>query len=115
MNDYADTMTKAMYGEYARHIAFNLVLQDQGKENGKRLASFVGTTSFADVMGYGFKKNHCLVLCDAVIRPHLVIESDHLRGTGLTGIITSSSMSGVREWVRHGNVLVNNLPSRLKE
>jgi hypothetical protein len=109
--EYTNIMTQAMYGQDARHVAFNVVLQDQGE--GK--AAIVGTTSFAKTMGYGFKKNHCLLLCDVIIRPHLVIESNHLRGVGLAGIVTSSSMSGVSEWVRKGNILVNNLPSRLKE
>ena len=100
-----------MFGEHARHVAFNVVLQDQGDSK----AAIVGTTNFAKLMGYGFKKNHCMLLCDAIIRPHLVIESDHLIGVGLAGIITSSSMSSPDEWVRHGNILVNNMPSRLKE
>jgi len=111
MKEYADAMTRAMFGQDARHIAFNVVLQDQGDNK----AAIIGTTQFAKLMGYGFKKNHCLLLCDAIIRPHLVIESDHLVGSGATGILTSSSMADVSEWVRHGNILVNNLPSRLKE
>jgi len=111
MREYVDAMTQAMYGQDARHVAFNVVLQDAGEGN----AAIVGTTSFAKVMGYGFKKTHALLLCDAIIRPHLVIESDHLIGVGLTGIVTSSSMAGVSEWVRNGKILVNNLPSRLKE
>jgi len=111
MNEYADAMTKAMFGQDARHVAFNVVLQDGG-ENG---CAIMGTTKFPKVMGYGFKKTHCLLLCDAIIRPHLVIESDHLIGVGAAGILTSSSMAGVSEWVRNGRILVNNLPSRLKE
>lgn len=108
--EYADVMTRAMYGIHARHVAFNVVLQDAGKNK----AAIVGTTNFARSMGYGFEKNHCLILCDAIIRPHLVIESDHLRGVGLAGIITSSSMAGVDEWIRNGKILVNNLPSQRK-
>jgi len=113
--EYADAMTRAMFGQDARQVAFNFVLQDGGKEKGRHIASIVGTTQFADLMGYGFKKTHCLVLCDAVIRPHLVIESDHLVGVGAAGILTSSSMASVREWVRNGHILVNNLPSRIEK
>jgi hypothetical protein len=102
MKEYADAMTQAMYGVHARHVAFNVVLQDAGDNK----ATIVGTTGFASLMGYGFKKTHCLLLCDCIIRPHLVIESDHLRGMGLTGIVTSSSLTGVDEWVRNGKILL---------
>jgi len=106
MKEYADIMTKAMYGENARHVAFNVVLQDAGENR----AAIIGTTSFASLMGYGFKKNHCLLLCDAIIRPHLVIESDHLRGVGAAGILTSSALRETDQWLEHGRILVNNLP-----
>lgn len=108
-SEYGDVMIRAMFGMDARHVAFNVVLQNADDNK----AAIVGTTTFANVMGYGFQKTHCLLLCDAIIRPHLVIESDHLRGTGLAGIVTSSSMADVEEWVRNGNILLNNLPSRL--
>lgn len=97
---------KAMFGEHAVHTAFNLILQDAGEPD---RASFVGTTSHRSTMGFGFSKTHCLVLCDAIIRPHLVIESDHLRGVGLAGIVTSSSMCGPDEWLHHGRIIIDNM------
>lgn len=111
MKEYADVMTRAMFGEHARQVAFNVVLQDG---DGEGRCAIIGNTTFGRQMRFDSKAPHVLLLCDAVIRPHLVIESKHLIGVGAAGILTSSSMTGIDEWVRHGKVLLNNLPSKYK-
>jgi hypothetical protein len=108
MND-TQVWTKAMFGQHARQVAFNVVLQDG---DGEGRCMIIGNTTFGKEMRFGSKLPHVLLLCDAVIRPHLVIESNHLIGCGASGILTSSSMAGTEEWIRHGNVLLNNLPSK---
>jgi hypothetical protein len=107
MND-TDAFTKAMFGQHARQIAFNVVIQDG--EDGK--GTIIGNTMFGREMRFGAKGTHVLLLCDAIIRPHLVIGSNHLRGVGSAGILTSSALTGTEEWIRHGTVALNNLPSK---
>lgn len=100
-----DPYVKALFGQHARQVAFNYVVQDP--TNAENKAGLVGTTSFAKEMGFEARGTHVLVLCDAIIRPHFVIESEHLVGSGLTHILTSG-MADMEEWLRHGRVVLNN-------
>lgn len=105
-----DIYTRAMFGQHARHVAFNYVVQDAG---GNR-AAIVGNTVLADEMAFGALRAHpeaphVLVLCDAIIRPHLVISGRHLIGMGASGILRDG-LSSVDEWLEHGKVVINNMP-----
>lgn len=100
---------KAMFGENARQVAFNYVLQGAGENK----AILLGNTTFAKEMAFGgsLEAPHVLVMCDAIIRPHLVIESKHLVGEGVAGIV-SRGIADVNQWLQNGRVVLNAIPRR---
>jgi len=93
-----------LFGKGSRHIAFNYVVQGCGDSLDR--AAIIGTTCFAKDMSFDGikKKTHTLVMCDAIVRPRLVVVSDHLRGVGITGILTTG-MAGMEDWAKHGEVI----------
>ena len=101
----SDLYMKAMFGEHARHAAFNYILQPSGNNN----AAVLGITSHADKMAFGasLESPHILVLCDVIIRPHLVIESSHLVGSGASGVL-KSGFADIDSWLEKGKVILNN-------
>ncbi len=105
-----DMWTRAMFGEHARKAAFNYVVQGTGQGR----AAIIGNTSFADAMAFGgdHERAHVLVLCDVIIRPHLVIESRHLQGCGAAAILTSDALASPESWLHEGRVLLDNMPMR---
>lgn len=105
LDPLVDPYIKTLFGCQARKAAFNYVLQPDGAGNG----AVIGITSLADVLAFGGKRTHTLVICDVVIRPHLVIESDHLAGAGASGIL-KGGMADVDAWLQHGHVLIDNIP-----
>ena len=84
-------MIKAYFGINAIHIPLNLVIQAQGEVNGQFLVTVVGQSSVAagqqHPLQFGSKRIHQLVLGDAIIRPRLVLDSDHFQGAGLGGLL----------------------------
>lgn len=109
MNGEVEAMMRAMYGQHARHAAFNYVVQGCREKND---AAIIGNTVFAMDMSFGGVAQgiHTLVLCDVVIRPHLVIASNHLQGCGAAGILTSDALASPTEWIEKGTVILNNIP-----
>jgi hypothetical protein len=103
-----DPYIRLLLGAQTIHAAFNYVVQG-GK--GQDRAAIIGSTSFAKQMSFGGieKGVHTLVCCDVLIRPHLVIASDHLTGTGAAGILTSSDgLASAEAWMKHGTILIKN-------
>lgn len=98
-----------MFGAHAVQAAFNYVVQPTGQDN---RASLVGTTSFAREMSFGGSEHgiHTLVLCDVIIRPHLVIASNHMAGRGASGILTSSDMASPEQWLAQGKIIHDLMP-----
>lgn len=110
MNDIEDYYTKALMGNQATKAGFNYVVQQTGKAN---QATIIGNTAFASEMSFGASPNapHVLVLCDVIIRPHLVIQSEHLLGTGIAGI-AKDGIANADSWLKHGKIIINNMPSQ---
>jgi hypothetical protein len=81
---------RELYGEHARHGTGWLYVQNQGQG----VVSFVGASSQHGVaehqFRYGSRREHQFVLGEVIIRPHLVIATDALRGTGLSGLATGA-------------------------
>lgn len=104
-----DPYIKAMFGEHAVRAAFNYVVQPTGQDN---RAAIIGNTVFAQEMSFGGASHgiHTLVLCDVVIRPHLVIASNHMAGRGASGILTSSDMASPEEWLAKGKIIHDLMP-----
>ena len=99
-----ETMTRAMFGENAVKVPIRIIVQDPG----------AGVVLFAGAMRskaltFGSELSHQYILGDAIIRPHVVLESDHPQGMGISGIMTSSMYADPFEWVRHGNVILDPL------
>ena len=93
---------KVMFGENAVHVPFNFVRQEAGSDKGLILGQETGVK-----LAFGSKLSHVMVKGDMIFRPHLVIESEHPQGMGVSAIITSSTFSDLQEWVDRGNILFN--------
>lgn len=87
MSIYGDTdMARVMYGENARHVPCWLYTQGPGS-----VISFVGAsrTGGPNPLAYSQRATQFIV-GEIIVRPHLVIATDALRGMGLGGLATDS-------------------------
>lgn len=102
-----DIYTKALYGENAIQVPMHFIVQTAGEREGFDCVSFVGACAYGkpNPMRFGSTLTHQLVKCDVVIRPHLVIESNHFAGHGLTGL-ARGPLAGGDEWIEHGRILI---------
>lgn len=78
--------TRVMYGERARHVPAWLYVQDVGAG----VVSFAGASrvdSKAHPLRYGSERTHQFIVGELIVRPHQVIATDALRGTGLEGLV----------------------------
>lgn len=100
MFDDSDAMRKAMYGQHSIHVPMWMVVQDQGPDT----VAFIGGSRSKDLT-YGSSLVHQLILGEVIIRPHVVVESEHLKGHGLTGLAQCGS--DMDDWVRNGKVIVD--------
>lgn len=80
-----DYFTRAMYGEWARHVPAWLYVQNNGE--GQR--SFVGATQSTD-LSYGQPHTHQFILGEIIVRPHFAVSSNAFRGHGLTGLASAN-------------------------
>ena len=97
-----DKMAKVMMGQHAIHIPFRAVVQEQGEG----IVSFIGAIK-GEKLRFGSKMVHQLVSGDIILRPHVVAETNHLTGMGLSGIATSSAFFDLREWKTEGNIILD--------
>jgi len=97
-----ETQIKMLFGCNAIRLPIRLVVQ----EHGEGIVSFVGAIRDQSLR-FGSTMAHQFVLGDAVIRPHLVMESEHCKGMGIASIMTSSSFSEIGEWVDKGKVILD--------
>lgn len=85
---YGDAdMARVMFGDNARHVPGWMYVQDQGDGT----VSFVGSSRVKDAphpLRYGSDRTHQFFVGELIVRPHLVIATDALRGTGLAGLAT---------------------------
>lgn len=85
--------TQALYGQHARHVPAWMYVQD----GGTGIVSFVGASKvnveqhLAGVhpLRYGSTRTHQLIVGEIIVRPHLVVATDDLRGMGLAGLATN--------------------------
>jgi len=98
-----DVYTKAMFGCNAIQVPLNLIVQPVNESNTKVTGIFQGQHPNMAQMMFGSKRTHVLILGDAVIRPRLVIGSDHLTGEGLTSI---ASFGFDRKWADKGDIIL---------
>ena len=78
---------------------------------GPGLVSFIGASKSID-MRYGSDMTHQLIVGELIVRPHYVISSNHFRGYGLAGMLTSACDLG--EWIHNGGQILADHLGRLK-
>lgn len=88
---------RLMFGQYTIHVPMWMVVQDQDP-----VVTFVGASRDLRLR-YGSERTHQLILGEMVIRPHVVIATDHYTGTGLSGMVNHGPQ--INEWVKHGEVI----------
>jgi hypothetical protein len=90
--DGIDT-ARLMFGENARHVPAWMYVQD----NGPGGVTFIGASNVTGThrpapdatphpLRYGSERTHQLIVGELIVRPHLVIATDTLRGMGLTNL-----------------------------
>lgn len=98
----SDPYTAALFGQHAVHVPAWLYVQNQGEG----IVSFVGASRVADLahpLRYGSARSHQLIIGEIVVRPHLVMGTDDLRGQTLSGLALGDHHDEV---IRHGEPLV---------
>jgi hypothetical protein len=95
-----DPYIRMMFGCHAVRVPIQMAVQQASEHT---LVTVTLTRAMPGDLRFGSDKAHQLVLGDAVIRPHVVLETDAFKGHGLGGL----AMEPVEEWVRQGNVLLN--------
>jgi hypothetical protein len=86
---------RLMFGENARQVPAWFYVQD----NGAGGITFVGASNVTGThrpapldhphpLRYGSERTHQLVVGEIIVRPHLVIATDALRGMGLSALAT---------------------------
>jgi hypothetical protein len=108
IDEVTEIQIRKLFGERACRIPLNFVTQEADRENGQYLV-LAQTTLPAEAQTKltPTQHPHHLVMGEAVIRPHLIIASEHLIGAGASGIITGGFH--LEDWVRRGTVLYDPL------
>jgi len=98
----SDAYTRALYGQFARHVPTWFWVQDGGD-----VAIIAGASRGIDgathPLRYGSKMTHQFILGEIIVRPHLVFETDHYIGSGISALLTSGVDAA--ELSQHGNVI----------
>lgn len=96
---------RMLYGDKAFQIPFNCIVQPMGGD--AILAAVLIRGPEAVRLALGSKTTHQLILGDAVIRPRLAFESDHLRGSGFASIASHGFTPD--DWVANGKVIMGSI------
>jgi hypothetical protein len=100
--------TAVLFGEHARHVPAWLYVQDQGQG----IVSLVGASRLTEPanpihpLRFGSNRPHQFILGEVIVRPHLVIATSALRGSGLSGLATDGP--DVARMLADGEVLIGN-------
>ena len=102
---YGDTdMTRVMYGQNARHVPAWLYVQHQGPG----VVGIVGASRVPDgaphPLRYGNDRQHSFIVGEIIIRPHLVITTDALKGYAAGGLYLGDH--DFREMLSDGEVAI---------
>ena len=96
--------TKMLMGQDAVKVPLNLIAQCVDGVD-----TFAGVFQFRHPNGKQlFRANdgqatHTMVMADAIIRPHVVMGTEHMAGYGIGGIYTSG-FTEMDEWVRSDDI-----------
>ena len=93
-----DSYIQMLFGCHAIRVPIQLAVQDMGDS----LVAAVLVSNTKDLT-FGSEKPHQLIIGDAIVRPHVVLETNAFVGHGLAGLACES----IEEWYRQGAVLIN--------
>lgn len=82
-------MTAVMFGQHARQVPAWMYVQNQGDG----VVSFVGSSRVPDgphPLRYGSDRTHQFIVGEIIVRPHLIVATDSLRGDGLSSLVTGA-------------------------
>jgi hypothetical protein len=102
--DQTNQQLRHILGDQIQHVPAWMYVQDQGAG----LVSFVGSSraqTGAHPMRYGSGRSHQFILGEVVIRPHLIVGTDTLRGQGAGGLVTGSH--DIDQMLREGEVILD--------
>jgi hypothetical protein len=97
-------ITKLAMGENGFHIPLNFIVQQL--RDGDKVAG-VFQTSGGRPMLFGSDKTHILILADAIVRPRMVIASNHMQGAGIGHLYMQGfAEDEIDRWINRGDVLL---------
>jgi hypothetical protein len=78
---------KTMFGQNAQHVPAWLYIQDAGHG----VVTFAGSSMSSPAdhpLRYASPRTHQFIVGEIIVRPHLIVATDALRGKGLANLIT---------------------------
>jgi hypothetical protein len=100
LNELFDPYMQAMFGTNYIRLPLNFIVQ--AVDDNKIVA--IAQTGMGNAMKYNSKMIHQLVCGEAIIRPHMVMESNHLVGHGLAAIARDGFSPD--EWLDKGKFII---------
>lgn len=100
----ASSYIEALFGGSAVSVPFNAVVQADRETKTVMMMVVIKGDDALKLM-HGSENTHQLIIGDAVIRPHLVFESNHLEGVGMGGIARSGF--DPEDWLSNGRCLLD--------
>jgi hypothetical protein len=94
-----------LFGQHAVRVPVQLMMQPAGlidSGNGE-VSGMSGVILAAGDLSYGSQLTHQLIIGEAIVRPHAVVETDAFKGHGLASLCTMT----LDCWLREGRVLLN--------
>jgi hypothetical protein len=75
-------MARVMYGQNARHVPAWMYVQRHSAETAGLIGASRVPQGTAHPLLYGSARQHAFIVGEVIVRPHLVITTDALAGTG---------------------------------
>lgn len=105
-------MTKIMYGQHAVHVPAWFYVQGGSKQQDTVVIMGASKVEPDNPLRFGSTMIHQFVLGEIIVRPHLVVETDRLKGTGAASLLTSGWHVWSQDRFEGGNIIIDNRPTR---
>jgi hypothetical protein len=105
-DDHTEALTKALFGQHAVRVPTWTYVQNQG-DGTVMLAAGSTVADRPHPARYGSNRTHQFILGETIIRPHLIIATDALRGEGPGSLVTSDH--DLHRMLSDGEVLFDGL------
>lgn len=97
-------MARVMYGQNARHVPAWMYVQRHSAETVGLIGASRVLEGTAHPLLYGSGRQHAFIVGEVIVRPHVVITTDALRGMGAGGLYTGDH--DFRAMLRDGELTV---------